>query len=458
MELGSNLMQGAARVLIVGKEENPKEDLVKTLHTSGFETYQGSIEESAAEVAGSRRPDVVILNMNSPEARDNPKAFMAMARTLKESALSSRMRVLMVGDCKQLSLEDIEKDIDDLLVGPIKTAQVSHRVNSLVRLNTMHEELVRRLNTSAKYGVDAPPPILPPSKLEDANILFMGDAQGFGAIENSLYKRATLIGALTFSTAVDYLNRSKFDTVLIDAGDQPEMYLEFTRDMRRNSNLFNLPILMLIEPGSLKDITIAYEAGITDVIEKPVSQDELQVRTVALIREQRFRDSLRLIYTEAKHFATNDSLTGLYNRGFIYEHLSNVISDAERTSQVFSLATLEIKNMRQINETLGYASGDRVIRQIGELIGMLVRGEDLAARYSGHQFMIILPDTHSEQAIQAIRRIAGVIHFTEFAIQGHNHPVSVAMNTSISGYEAGDTPDKLVERAWGAYNSYHNNS
>ena len=441
-------MQGAARILIVGEEENPSEDLFNKLHTLGYETFVGNIEKSAAEVSGTRRPDVVILNMNSEEAQSNPKAFVAMARTLKESALSSRMRVLMIGDNKNISLQDIEKDIDDLLVGPIKTSQVCHRVNSLVRLNTMHEELVRRLNTSSKYGVDAPPPTLPPTKLEDANILFMGNAEGFGVIENSLYKRATLIGALTFSTAVDYLNRSSFDTVLIDAADQPEMYLEFTRDIRRNSNFFNLPVLMLVDPGCLKDLDIAYDAGITDIIEKPVSQDELQIRTIALIREQRFRGSLKQVYNEAKHFATNDSLTGLYSRGFLFEHLSNIITDTERTSQAFSLAALEIKNMHQINETLGYASGDRVIRQIGELIGMLVRGEDLAARYSGHEFMIVLPDTRSNQAMQAIRRISGVIHFTEFAIQGHNHPVSVAMNTGITGYISGDTPEEIINRSW----------
>ena len=441
-------MYGAARVLIVGKDDTAENDLVKTLHTSGFETYAGSIAQSAAEVSGERRPDVVILNMDSPEAKENPKAFVALARTLKESALSSRMRVLMVGGTHNMSLDGVEGDIDDLLIGSIKSEQICHRVSSLVRLNTMHEELVRRLNTSAKYGTDAPSPILPPTKLENANILFMGNAEGFAIIENALYKRATLIGALTFSTAVDYLNRSEFDTILIDAGSQPEQYLDFARDMRRNSKFFNLPILLLIDQGCIKDLSIAYEAGVTDVIEKPVSQDELQIRTLALIREQRFRNSLHQIYSEAKHFATNDALTGLYSRGFMYEHLSDIISDTERTSQTFAVVALEIKNMKQINEILGYAAGDRVIRQIGELIGILVRGEDLAARYSGHRFMVVLPDTRSNQAVQAIRRIAGVIHFTEFAIQGHNHPVSVAMNTGVTSYQEADDAEKIIDRAW----------
>ena len=439
-------MQGAARVLIVGDQTT--EGLQKTLHTFGFETYSGSIHESAAEVSGQRRPDIVILNMESDEARTNPRAFLALARTLKESALSSRMRVLMVGGDGNLPLEGIEADIDDLLLGPIKIHQVCHRVQSLVRLNTMHEELVRRLNTSAKYGVDAPPPVLPPRKLENANILFMGNAEGYSSIENALYKRATLIGALTFSTAADYINRMDFDTILIDVGSQPEQYLEFTRDLRRNSKFFNLPVLMLFDEGSIGDPSIAYEAGVTDVIEKPLCQDELQIRIVSLIREERFRRSLRQIYHEAKHFATNDALTGLYSRGFLFEHLSNLIADAKRTSQTFAVGAFEIRNMQQINEIIGYASGDRLIRQVGEVIGMIVRGEDLAIRYAGHKFMVVLPDTPASQGTLALKRVSGVIHHTEFAIQGHNHPVTVVLNTGLTGYKQDDTPESIIDRVW----------
>ncbi|MEM7621063.1 MAG: diguanylate cyclase [Pseudomonadota bacterium] len=441
-------MSSAARILIIGEQKDKENDLSTALHTKGFETYTGSITESAAEVSGKRRPDIVVLNMDSDEAQSNPKAFLALARTLKHSSLSSRMRVLMVGTNATDNLEGVEKNLDDLLLGPIKTLQVCHRINSLIRLNTMHEELVRRLNTSAKYGVDAPPPILVPQTIDDAKILFMGDAKGYASIENALYKTTTLIGALTFNTAIDYLNRSSFDTILIDAGDKPENYMEFARDIRRNSQFFNLPILMLVNKDVLEDPTTAYDNGITDIIEKPVSQQELKLRAMSLIREHRFRTSLRQIYKTSKHFATNDALTGLYTRGFMYEHLSDMIQDIQKSSQTFSLAAIRIKNMKQINEVLGYASGDRLIRQIGELISLLVRGEDLACRYSSRRFVIILPDTSAKMTTNALKRIIGVVHHTEFAIQGYNHPVSVALDTGITGYQDGDTPDSIIERTW----------
>ena len=123
---------------------------------------------------------------------------------------------------------------------------------------------------------------------------------------------------------------------------------------------------------------------------KPLRSRELETRTVSLIKEMRFRDSLRSIYKEARHLATSDGLTGLYSRGFLLEHLRDMIKDSRAQGDVFSLAFLEIANIAAINSAYGFVVGDRIIRQVGEMMGYLVRGEDLTARYSGGQFCIIL--------------------------------------------------------------------
>ncbi|MHA1165704.1 MAG: GGDEF domain-containing protein, partial [Alphaproteobacteria bacterium] len=105
-----------------------------------------------------------------------------------------------------------------------------------------------------------------------------------------------------------------------------------------------------------------------------------------------------------------------------------------------------IGNIQAINSELGYAAGDRIIRQIGEVIGYLIRGEDLAARYSGSKFIIALPDTRVEQARYAIQRINGVIAHTEFVVDGHYAPVMVTLNTTLAGFQLGDSAESLIER------------
>lgn len=451
-------MDGSARVLIVGLSQTPDNELTDLLDTEGFETSRISIRGCANELSGKRRPDVVLLDLQSDEGRTDLVSFLTLARSLKKSALGSRMRVMVVGSGQGIKLDGALEGVDDLLIGPINAGQIAHRLRSLVRLNTMHEELVRRLSTSARYGADAPD-VAPPPQVDNPTILVLGHAIDLGPIEHALAQQATLVGALTVPTAMDYLARQPFDAVIInyssDLGRRleaavPELqhYLGFIRDLRRNSRLYNIPALLLADPDCLADADEIYDAGITDIIAKPFESAELVVRVDRLVRELRFRDSLKHVYGQAKHFATSDALTGLYSRGFLLEHLSTVIGDAEYTSQSFSLAGFSVSNITDVNEALGYAGGDRVIRQVGEVISFLVRGEDLPARYAGSRFALLLPDTTMESAAYAVNRIKGVVAHTEFAIEGVDIPVHISLSTRVTGYKAGDTAEDLLARLW----------
>lgn len=438
--------QGPARVLIVGRDDAHDKTLATALRQAGFENVIGEITRSAAELTGNRRPDVVVLNMQSSEARRKPRAYFALAQTLKESALASRMRIMCVGADRDMDLRKAARYFDDLLIGDINTDQLCHRLRSLVRLNTMHEELTRRLGTSARYGLDAPPPITAPGSIENSRVLVLGEAADFAAIESALARHAGLVGALSCANALDYLAREQFDTVIVSAGIDIGPYVEFARELRRNSRRFNLPLLLLADPDALRGTNALFEAGFTDVIGRPYTGEELRIRVDALVRESRFREALRTVYVRARHFATSDALTGLYNRGFLMEHLEAVVADAARTSQSFTLAGLIVTNISRINAMVGYAGGDRVLRQIGETIGLLVRGEDLACRLSGRRFAILLPDTSAERAALALQRIAGVIGHTAFAVEGHHHPISVALDSCIAGYQPGETAESLLAR------------
>lgn len=442
-------MQGPARVLVVGNDAGNDTKFAEAITEFGFECSIGDITQCAAELCGSRRPDIVVLNMASAAARKAPETFLALAKTLKASTLSSRMRIMLVGVDRELELNGAADEIDDMLVGPVNAKQICYRMRSLVRLNTMHEELVRRLNTSAKYGLDAPVNIAPVPHIDNATVLVLGDPTQYAMIEQSLAKQATLVGALSEATAHEYLSRRTFDAVLVNSTGELEPYIPFIKELRKESRLYNLPVLALAPADRLNHDEQLYESGFTDALAKPFSSDELRVRVKLLVRESRFRDSLKLIYQQAKHLATSDALTGLYSRGFLFEHLETMATDANRTSQGFSIATLSISNIGEINTELGYAGGDRIIRQVGEVIGLLVRGEDLPARYSGAKFILALPDTPLERAEHAIKRIIGVVSHTEFVVENHFSPISVKLDTKLTGFETGDTASKLIARSRG---------
>ncbi|MGI9415698.1 MAG: diguanylate cyclase, partial [Hyphomicrobiales bacterium] len=422
----------------------------EVLRGQGFISVESSLDAGTAACTGVDRPDIVVLDLLNRRETESTERFVAFARTLKHDQTLSSLPVIAVGDeasCSAQASEDIRNaPVDDLIVGPVNSRQICGRVTALVRLSTMHEELVRRLNTSAKYGVDAPPIAAPPKQVADATVLVIGATESFPVIEQCLSPHAALVGALSPSTALDYMARRQFDTVIVDLDGDPKPYLEFCDVVRRNSRMYNIPIVLLAPAETVRDPAVEASDGVTDVMAKPVRPRELETRIVSLIKEMRFRDSLRSVYKEARHMATSDGLTGLYSRGFLLEHLRAMIKDARARADVFSLAFLEIANIAQINKEFGYVVGDRIIRQVGEIMGYLVRGEDLTARYSGARFCIILPDTTLEAAQIALKRIAGVVKHTALTAPDIERPITADLICSVGEIENDSGPEAMIER------------
>ena len=444
-------MPNAARVLVVGEDEaGATSSITEALEAQGFISMESRLDDGTGVCEGVDRPDIVILDLLNRRERESTERFVDFARSLKHSQTLSSLPVIAVGDEATCSPHDSEEirnaPVDDLIVGPVNGRQICGRVSALVRLSTMHCELVRRLNTVAKYGVDAPPISAPPKEIADATVLVIGATESFPIIEGSLSSHAALVGALSPSTALDYLSRRKFDTVIIDLDGDPAPHLEFCDAVRRNSRMYNIPILMLAPPEIARDPAIEASQAVTDVLTKPLRARELETRTVSLIKEMRFRDSLRSVYKEARHMATSDGLTGLYSRGFLLEHLRDMIKDSRAQGDIFSLAFLEIANIAAINNAYGFVVGDRIIRQVGEMMGYLVRGEDLTARYAGGQFCIILPDTRLQAAEVALNRIAGVVKCTALTAPDIDRPINVDLICSFGELEDDSGPEAMIER------------
>ncbi len=445
-------MPNTAQVLIVSSEDtDDRSHLSELLSSRGFTSADTSLISCGVALDQGARPDVIILDLLAETARKATDDFVDFARKVKAHETTRQLPVIVVkpyaigGDVSNGSFEDAS--VDEILSGPLNELQLCGRVNSLVRLNTMHEELVRRLNTSAKYGIDAPTIEAPPTSVEDATILVVGATETFPVIEKALCSHAALVGALTTATALDYLSRRSFDAVIVDVDGNAGQYLDMCRAIRRNSRLFNIPIVLLSPLKDLSDPDAVFAEGVSDIITKPVHQDELERRVGVLVRELRFRDSLRAIYKQARHMATSDGLTGLYSRGFFLEHLRGMIEDMQRRGRSFSVSYLMLSNIAEINDKHGYIIGDRVIRQVGEMMGMLVRGEDLTARYGGGEYGIILPDTAPDAALVAIRRITGVVKSTKLSTPDLAEPVSVDLIASVIGYDGEATPEEIVAEA-----------
>ena len=124
--------------------------------------------------------------------------------------------------------------------------------------------------------------------------------------------------------------------------------------------------------------------------------------------ERRIADKTQLLVVANQALTVlsfHDQLTGLYNRRFLETRLMTEIERAKRYDKSFSVLLLDIDHYKSINDTLGHEAGDCVLQKISHCIQHNIRSEDIASRYGGDEFIVILLDVNSKQALQYADRL-----------------------------------------------------
>ena len=140
------------------------------------------------------------------------------------------------------------------------------------------------------------------------------------------------------------------------------------------------------------------QCNIRDVTERKQAQDAL-LKSQALLREQSVRDHL----------------TGLFNRRYMEETLERELLRAARRQLALGMIMLDVDDFKRFNDTWGHPAGDEILRELGGLLLRQIRGEDIACRYGGDEFILILPDAAQEVTRERAESIC------EHARQFHLH-------------------------------------
>lgn len=445
-------MSSRARVFIVNDDPVEAGRLTEKMSSQGYSGVQVG-NDDAFDLIRVSRPDVVIVSGN---AHNSGNSRLNLTRALKSHQETSRVPVILIAETAESSaqLEGLRAGADACLPYPYHDLQLFGRIDSMVRLATMQEELQRRRQTAQIYGVEGPDMISPPSAVNDSNLLLVGPADAdYEHIEQALCDYGTLVHAHTASTATTYLERRNFDTIMVNVPvHQEEELYRFCQDVRRNSRLYNIPIVCMISGRSAADLTRAFTAGAADVFHHPINMADLRMRIDMLVRQQRYRDTLREAYRQARNVATTDSLTGLYNYGFLMQHLKALVEDAHARSKSLTVGAFSIDNLAEINAVHGYAIADKIMRQVGLVISTLVRGEDLPARLGGGRFALVMPETRLAPGELVAHRIGSVINYTEMMASDAGEAGTMIrphVTTSVAALEPGMSGEQLLAKASG---------
>lgn len=148
---------------------------------------------------------------------------------------------------------------------------------------------------------------------------------------------------------------------------------------------------------------------------------------------------------EMKERARTDELTGLANRRELMRRLEEEIGRARRYDSPMSLAILDLDRFKEINDSLGHQAGDRVLSRVGELLDEETRAPDMAGRYGGEEFALVLPETGREAAERLAERVREKIAELTFGTDDETYGITCSLG--VARLRESEGMDDLVKRA-----------
>ena len=286
-----------------------------------------------------------------------------------------------------------------------------------------------------------------------AKILFVEDSKiQAEAIKDFLERNDyEVVLAENGKTAINVAKSTPVDIILLDLVLPDINGNEVCRWLKVNQDTKEIPIIMLTVKGSVPDKVTGLEAGADDYIPKPFDEIELNARIYACLRTKALQDELKRknrqlmeLLEKVEILASTDPLTELFNRRRFEAVLEKEFKRAIRYNSPLACLMIDIDYFKKINDGHGHNTGDKVLQEIAEIIKTTVRETDVAARWGGEEFVVLLPQTEKDAALHSASRVRKAISAHKFkSLTDKEITVSIGIaslpNPSI------DTGEKLID-------------
>lgn len=296
------------------------------------------------------------------------------------------------------------------------------------------------------YGIDAGEKnaVIPPLR----TLSIEHSDSDFQVIESltEAFEKLVLLRSKTLAEGLAVLKKDPVDLVLVDYFLPDGTGMDLIQKMEAEG--IETPLIVITGKGDEMIATQVIQAGAYDYLPKDqLSKKSLSLAINNALTKLQLKKESRKIMHQMAEMSTRDVLTGLYNRRYFYESLNREISRSGRTRSDLTLCMMDLDHFKNINDTMGHPAGDEVLAEFGNLLKDWIRQSDLACRFGGEEFAVILSDTDIHQAAGVCERFRETLNLKTFRYNQTPFQVTVSIGIASLAALTNKTGEALVSAA-----------
>lgn len=433
----------SARVLVVDDIEANRRLLQAKLSHEYYQVLTATNGQEAVDLAKSELPDIILLDVMMP----GMDGFEA-CRILKAEPTTEHIPIVMLtalGD-RADRLNGLRNGADDFLTKPVDDFSLMSRIRALTKYKNVVDELRQRNESGRRIGVIEAGE--EKGRTEGARIFIIDDnprqARRLSATLSDSHNPMTI----QESGGLGEASKTGVDLLVISLSATTFDPLRLCAHFRSSASTKDLPMLVIADVDDEQKAVRALDLGASDVIVRPVDDEELEARVRTQLRKKLYVDMMRKRLDQSMAMAVTDQLTGLHNRRYMTTQLDQHLKRANTGHDHVSVLVADVDRFKSVNDSYGHDVGDEVLQEFSKRLTENVRPGDIACRFGGEEFVVVMPGTRGDMACQVAERVRREVAAMPFRVQGLNKPLDITVSLGVStSVPPDDTQDALLKRA-----------
>lgn len=437
----------------------------------------GKLNQSFSKFSPLARLDIFVYDENTKTLRDFSKRWIVIEEFHKNASVDKLYLALaQFSQCNFIINKKLFKTED---ISDLKPAKISTKINTilfpLLKKNKPYGIIKLEFNSDisdiltpdffkalsiASYQISLKIQNLILAEQMQINIDFHEAMKNIAKIIETQYELNYIIPLI--GEMVDRFISDHLIYIFLKKDDSKEFELVWPKACRDKQILSTVSKItakskyVLTEDGKIGIFPLIGEKSLLGCVVAHSNVDKLSKKEIDYLNQLTKQSSITIhranVYAEVLQHATLDALTGLNNRRQFELRLKQEVSTSQRQHKPLCAMMLDVDFFKSVNDTYGHVVGDLVLKNVANVVKKELREYDIASRYGGEEFAILLPFTRIEEAFAVAQRLRHAVEVSEVIIatnekMGCDSSVKVTVSIGVYEYSKGDSAQDLYKNA-----------